>query len=82
MKKPLNRRLAAIALAVAAAGGLAVSLASASNQPNMDSALASLRSARTALIEAKSNKGGHRVKAIELVDAAIGEVKRGIEAGE
>ena len=82
MKILINRRLAAIALAAAAAGGLAVSVASASKQPNMDSAIASLRSARTALVEAKSNKGGHRVKALELVESAIAEVKKGIEAGE
>ena len=82
MKKLMNRRLAAIALVAAAAGTLAVSVASASKQPHMDDALAALRSARTALVEAKANKGGHRVKAIELVDAAIVEVQKGIAAAE
>ena len=82
MKKLMNRRFAAIALMAAAAGTLAVSVASASKQPHMDDALAALHSAKAALVEAKANKGGHRVKAIELVDAAMAEVKKGIEAAE
>lgn len=74
--------MAAIVLVAAAAGMLAVSFANASKQPHMDDALASLSSARTALVAAKANKGGHRVETIELVDAAIVEVQKGIEAGE
>jgi hypothetical protein len=45
-------------------------------------ALAALRSAKTALAEAKANKDGHRVKAIQLVNDAIVEVQKGIDAAE
>jgi len=82
MKKLMNRRLAAITVLAAAAGTLAVSVASASKQPHMDDAIAALRSAKSALVQAKANKGGHRVKAMELIDAAIGEVEKGIAAAE
>ena len=82
MKKLFGRRLIAIAAAAAAAATLAVSVASASKQPKMDDALAALRSARASLIEAKANKGGHRAKAIQLVDEAIIEVEKGIKAAD
>ena len=48
-------------------------------QPHMQAALDELRSARQELETAVSDKGGHRARAIELVDEAIGEVKAGIE---
>jgi hypothetical protein len=51
----------------------------ASGQPHMQSALDHLASAKHALQAATSDKGGHRVRAIELIDEAIGEVERGIE---
>ena len=40
-----------------------------------------LNSARTQLGDASSDKAGHRVKALQLVDEAIGEVRAGIVAG-
>jgi hypothetical protein len=52
------------------------------HQPEMQAALDSLISARDSLTRAKANKGGHRVKAIGLVNDAIAEVKRGIEVAE
>jgi hypothetical protein len=51
-----------------------------SDQPNMDLALTHLRSAKDNLERATSDKGGHRVKALDLVKRAIDEVKRGIDA--
>ena len=48
-------------------------------QPNMQSALTSLRSARRSLIESTANKGGHRGNAIKLIDQAITEVQAGID---
>ncbi len=51
------------------------------DQPHMHSALDYLRAARDQLEQASHDKGGHRVKAINLVDEAIREVKAGIEAG-
>jgi hypothetical protein len=69
----LQRLLPAIGLA-----GLAASLAKAEPQPHMRAALGHLRAARESLERAEPDKGGHRVKAIELVDGAIHHVEEGI----
>ena len=53
--------------------------ASAESQPHMRAALAQLEGAHAALQKATADKGGHRRKAMELVDAAIAEVEKGIE---
>ena len=50
----------------------------APDQPNMQSAKANLQNAKANLIAASHNKGGHRAKAIDLINAAIAEVNRGI----
>jgi len=47
-------------------------------QPHMRAALTSLRAARAHLDKAEPDKGGHRVKAIALVDDAIKETEAGI----
>lgn len=52
------------------------------DQPHMQAALDYLRNAKSDLEHATSDKGGHRVNAIKLVDQAIDETKKGIEAGE
>jgi hypothetical protein len=44
----------------------------------MRAALGSLQNARGQLVAATADKGGHRAKAIELVDAAINQVNLGI----
>lgn len=62
-----------------AAALVAASSASIAAQPHMEDALASLMQARESLEKAVADKGGHRVKAIKAVDAAIAEVKAGIE---
>jgi hypothetical protein len=69
----LQRILPAIGL-----GGLAASLASAAPQPHMQAALGHLRAARQSLDLATPDKGGHRAKALELVDGAIRQVEEGI----
>jgi hypothetical protein len=51
----------------------------ASGQPHMQAALDHLVSAKSELQTATTDKGGHRVRAIELVDEAIGEVQHGME---
>lgn len=51
------------------------------DQPHMQTALTALESAKNNLEQASSDKGGHRVKALDLVKDAIKEVKKGIEAG-
>ena len=52
------------------------------DQPHMERALEHLRQARSNLEAATSDKGGHRKNAIKLVNDAIDEVKKGIDAGE
>jgi hypothetical protein len=51
----------------------------AEDQPKMRAALDQLKISRDLLRAAPADKGGHRRKAMELVDAAIAEVEKGIE---
>lgn len=51
------------------------------NQPHMVSALRALEGARAELIQAVPNKGGHRERAIQLVDQAIVQTREGIAYG-
>jgi len=48
-------------------------------QTHMQNALDALRTARNELNLASPGKGGHRAKALDLVNQAIGEVKLGIK---
>jgi len=61
------------------AASLAARPAESAPQPMMKKALASLRSAKKQLEAATPDKGGHRVKAIDLVNSAIDEVQAGID---
>ncbi len=54
----------------------------AMDQPRMMAALDHLRAARAELERASHNKGGHRVEAIKMIDRAIVQVQKGMEAGE
>ncbi|MFI5204008.1 MAG: hypothetical protein ACHQF2_05880 [Flavobacteriales bacterium] len=47
-------------------------------QPKMKEALAHLNKAENSLKAATADKGGHRIKALGLVNDAIAEVKKGI----
>jgi hypothetical protein len=47
-------------------------------QPQMQAALTNLRQARANLNHATADKGGHRERAISLVNQAIDEVEAGI----
>lgn len=47
-------------------------------QPHMDQAVAILQSARAELVKAEPSKGGHRERALALIDQAITEVRAGI----
>ena len=75
----MNRRgvfslLAIIVIVIGFAAGCATG-----GQPHMEAALDNLRSARAELESANTDKGGHRGRAIELVDEAISEVRAGID---
>jgi len=67
-----------IALLAVVFGTKAFNSASADPQPRMRDALGYLESAREALQNADSDKGGHRVKAISLTQQAIKQVEAGI----
>lgn len=69
----MKKLILGIAMVMATAGvGVA-------GQGNMQDALQSLRQARAALEKAEDNKGGHKEKALDLVDKAIAQVQAGIE---
>lgn len=55
--------------------------ASAMPQPKMQEALGHLEQAKASLEHAEHNKGGFRVRAIELIDQAIAATREGIAAG-
>ncbi len=67
----------AVPVAFLAGAGVASGVALA-QQPNMQNALNALFSARSSLQMAAPNKGGHRDRAIVLVNQAIAEVEAGI----
>ena len=77
--------LFACVLALGMLLGLAASAGSAQRQrhpepqPHMREALEALRSAEHHLNEATGDKGGHRARAIQLVNQAEAEVQRGIQ---
>lgn len=72
------KKMILVAVVSAVVGGFATN-ALAERQPHMRNALGLLENAKKQLQAASSDKGGHRVKAIEHVDAAIEQVKKGIE---
>ena len=78
MKTLVKAALAAAALVVAMGAGFTIGQAQGF-QPHMRNALGDLRAARSELQVAERNKGGHRERAIDLVDQAIGEVHAGMD---
>lgn len=48
-------------------------------QKYMESAISKLEDAKSDLDKASRDKGGHRAKAVKLIDEAISEVRKGIE---
>lgn len=61
--------------AIAASMGIGYAIGA---QPHMEASIGLLQSARVELARATPNKGGHREKALNLIDAAIAEVRAGI----
>ena len=49
----------------------------AEHEPHMSAALGHLQEARAELDKAASNKGGHKERALQLVDEAIQQVRQG-----
>ncbi len=78
MTKPMRLMLIGAAVLMVASFAAGFALAA---QPHMQNALHALRNSKAELETALPDKGGHRVKAIALVDQAIAEVNAGIVAG-
>jgi hypothetical protein len=79
MSGAISRRTAiSRILPAAVVAAAAPSLAKAEGQPHMQEALDSLRAARRQLLAATPDKGGHRQRAVRLVNQAIAEVERGV----
>ena len=69
----------ALLVALTLIAGYVAGCATGSGQPHMKAAVDELQAARNELNAANSDKGGHRVRAVELIDEAISEVRAGIE---
>jgi hypothetical protein len=80
MKEMSRRSLATGSLGVAAGALLTADLATEAfaAQPNMQDALRALNAALKSLDKAAANKGGHRARAMALIEQAIQEVRAGI----
>ena len=61
--------------AIAASMGIGYAIGA---QPHMEASVGLLQNARAELAAATPNKGGHREKALGMIDQAIGEVRAGI----
>ena len=81
MKAPKLLPLAALTLFVGCAAETQTPPPTAGHgpggQPRMQEALTQLQIARDNLQKASSNKGGHRERALELVNQAINQVQQG-----
>ncbi len=77
----MQKKALVVLVVVLILGGVIAGWA-AIRQPHMIAALDHLKAARIELEKAEHDKGGHRVKALEFVDRAIEQTKKGIEAGE
>ena len=76
------RNIAILGVAGAAAASAALSAQPAqAAQPHMNKALNDLQAALNQLQAALPDKGGHRVKAIALVQDAIAETTKGMAVG-
>jgi hypothetical protein len=68
-------RKALLGTVIAASMGIGYAIGA---QPHMDASIALLQNARAELGAATPNKGGHRERAMGLIDQAITEVRAGI----
>ena len=74
------RKMLPIAAAFVLGAALSSTVALAKDkQPMMKAAIGNLQDAKRNLNNATSDKGGHRVKALEFIDSAIDQVQKGID---
>ena len=74
----IRRMVSTFLITLAIGTGVLVGRVSA-DQPHMQSALEHLREAKHSLERAEADKGGHRDRALELTNDAIGQTEKGIE---
>jgi len=79
MKAIVKTGISAAVLGTVLASGILIGEAAAAYQSHMHAALDALRTARSELQASTPNKGGHRERAINLVDQAIDETRAGID---
>jgi hypothetical protein len=77
MKTSRSRIIIAFLLCAVLVSGFVIGRASA-DQPHMQAALEHLRAAKGELDRADTDKGGHRVRALKLVNEAIEQVEKGV----
>ena len=77
MTRKTRRALAGLAFVTTF--GLGAVTGAIADQPHMKAALDHLREARSELEKGSTDKGGHRVAALQAVDTAIRETRAGIE---
>jgi hypothetical protein len=78
MIKSINKKIlgAALGMSLCFASGYLMA-----GQEHMSAALSHLNSAKDELQNAERDKGGHRLKAIGLINQAIAQVNMGMKAG-
>jgi len=74
MKNSCARKVL-LGAAIAASMGIGYAIGA---QPHMEASIGLLQNARAELAAASPNKGGHRERALGMIDQAIGEVRAGI----
>ena len=74
MKDSFARKVL-LGAAIAASMGIGYAIGA---QPHMEASVGLLQNARAELAAASPNKGGHRERALGMIDQAIGEVRAGI----
>jgi len=75
MSKRFWLRSAGLGMIVATSLGVGYAIGA---QPHMEASIGILQNARAELAQATPNKGGHREKALGLIDQAIEQVREGI----
>ncbi|HEY2033977.1 MAG TPA: hypothetical protein VGH02_09860 [Rhizomicrobium sp.] len=78
MKTFVKTGIGAVVLGTVLASGVLIGEAMA-YQEHMHAALDALRTARSELQASEANKGGHRERAMDLVDRAIEQVQAGMD---
>ena len=78
MQSVSRRSIVGILFSGALMGLILPSRTKAADQPHMQAAIEALRTAQRELQAATTDKGGHRAKALGLVNNAISEVEKGI----